>query len=115
VVVASQLCIAPTPLLASPENTMTMIGRIALHVIRIGLCALLIVQIIQMISALQILHGPEAFVVSPLLLAALAFKSILILLNLALLWLSHIGIRRLRPAVLPYLSNTHSHITGELR
>ncbi len=92
-----------------------MIARITLHVIRIGLCALFIVQVMQVISALQMLHGPEAFAVSPLLLAALVFKSILILLNLALLWLSHIGIRRFRPSALPNLSNTHSNITGELR
>jgi len=62
-----------------------MIGRFALHVIRIGLCALLIVQIMQMISALQMLHGPEAFAVSPLLLAAFTFKSFFLLLHFFLL------------------------------
>ena len=92
-----------------------MIGRFAIHVIRIGLCALLIVQIMQMISALQMLHGPEAFAVSPLLLAAFTFKSVLMLLNLASLWLAHIGISRMRAAASSNLSNTHPAITGEPR
>lgn len=90
-----------------------MIARITLHTIRIGLCALLILQILQMISALQLLQGPEAFAVSPLLLAALIFKSVLMLLNLALLWLAHIGIRRLRTADPSTLPATRSTITGE--
>lgn len=90
-----------------------IIVRIGLQALRIGLCALLILQAMQMISALQMLHGPEVFSVSPLLIAALTFKGILILLNLVLLWLSHIGLRRFRPAVPPLLSEPNSRTTGE--
>ena len=71
--------------------------RIALHGIRIGLLALLILQSLQMVSALQMLDAPDAFEVSPFLLAALLFKSILLLANLGLLCLAHYAVRRSRP------------------
>ena len=71
--------------------------RIALHGVRIGLLVLLILQSLQMISALRMLDGPHAFEVSPFLLAALVFKSILLLANLGLLCLTHYAVRRSRP------------------
>jgi hypothetical protein len=71
--------------------------RIALHGVRIGLLLLLILQSLQMASALRMLDAPAAFEVSPLLLAALVFKSILLLANLGLLCLAHYAIRRSRP------------------
>ncbi len=72
--------------------------RIALHVVRIALLALLILQSLQMVSALRMLDGPDAFEVSPFLLPALAFKSLLLLANLGLLCLAHYAVRRSRPA-----------------
>lgn len=71
--------------------------RIALHGVRIGLLVLLILQSLQMMSALRMLDGPHAFEVSPFLLAALVFKSILLIANLGLLWLAHYAVRRTRP------------------
>ena len=72
--------------------------RIALHVVRIGLLVLLILQSLQMVYALRMLDGPHASEVSPFLLAALVFKSILLLANLGLLCLAHYAVRRSRPA-----------------
>lgn len=71
--------------------------RIALHGVRIGLLVLLILQSLQMVSALQMLAVPDALEVSPFLLAALVFKSILLLANLGLLCLAHYAVRRSRP------------------
>ena len=71
--------------------------RIALHGIHIGLLVLLILQSLQMVSALQMLAGPDAFEVSPFLLPALIFKSILLFANLGLLCLAHYAVRRSRP------------------
>ncbi len=71
--------------------------RIVLHVVRIGLLVLLILQSLQMLSALQMVDGPNAFEVSPLLMAALFFKSILLLANFGLLCLTHYAVRRSRP------------------
>ncbi len=71
--------------------------RIALHGVRIGLLVLLILQSLQMVSALRMLDGPDAFEVSPFLLAALVFKSILLLANFGLLCLAHYAVRRSRP------------------
>ena len=71
--------------------------RIALHGLRIVLLVLLILQSLQMVSALRMLDGPGAFEVSPFLLAALVFKSILLLANLGLLCLAHYAVRRSRP------------------
>ena len=71
--------------------------RIALHGVRIGLLVLLILQSLQMISALRMLDGPHAFEVNPFLLAALVFKSILLLANFGLLCLAHCAARRSRP------------------
>lgn len=71
--------------------------RIALHSVRIGLLVLLILQVLQMGSALQMIDGPDAFEVSPFLLAALVFKSILMLANFGLLCLAHYAVRRSRP------------------
>ena len=51
----------------------------------------------QMVSALRMLDGPDAFEVSPFLLAALVFKSILLLANVGLLCLAHYAVRRSRP------------------
>jgi len=78
------------------ENAVSAL-RIALHGVRIGLLVLLILQSLQMLSALRMLDGPAAFEVSPFLLAALAFKSILLLANLGLLCLAHYAVRRSRP------------------
>ncbi len=72
--------------------------RIALHAVRIGLLVLLILQSLQMGSALRMLDGPGAFEASPFLLAALVFKSILLLANFGLLCLAHYAVRRSRPA-----------------
>ncbi len=74
--------------------------RIALHAVRIGLLVLLILQALQMGSALWMLDGPDAFEVSPFLLAALIFKSILLLANLGLLCLAHYAVRKSRPVPL---------------
>ena len=71
--------------------------RIALHGVRIGLLLLLILQSMQMLSALRMLDSPDALEVSPFLLAALIFKSILLLANLGLLCLAHYAVRRSRP------------------
>lgn len=71
--------------------------RFALHVVRIGLFVLLILQSLQMLSALRMLDGAQAFEVSSLLLAALVFKSMLLLANLGLLCLAHCAVRRSRP------------------
>jgi hypothetical protein len=71
--------------------------RIVLHIVRIGLLVLLILQSLQMLSALRMLDGPHAFEVSPFLLAALVFKSMLLLANLGLLCLAHYAVRRSRP------------------
>ena len=71
--------------------------RIALHGVRIGLLVLLILQSLQMLSALRMLAGPDAFAVSPFLLPALVFKSILLLANLGLLCVAHYAVRRSRP------------------
>jgi hypothetical protein len=73
------------------------IRRIALHAVRIGLLALLILQSLQMVSALRMLDGPDTFEVSPFLLPALVFKSILLLANIGVLCLAHYAIRRSRP------------------
>lgn len=72
--------------------------RIALHIARIGLLVALILQSLQMVSALRMLDSPGALEVSPFLLAALVFKSILLLANFGLLCLAHYGVRRSRPA-----------------
>jgi hypothetical protein len=73
------------------------IRRIALHAVRIGLLVLLILQSLQLASALRMLDTPNAFAVSPFLLAALVFKSILLPANLGLLCLSHYAVRGSRP------------------
>jgi hypothetical protein len=46
---------------------------------------------------LRMLDLPNALQVSPYLLAALGFKSLLLLANLGLLWLAHYALRRSRP------------------
>lgn len=71
--------------------------RIARHGLRIGLLVLLILQSLQVGSALRMLDGADALDVSPFLLAALVFKSILLLANLGLLCLAHYAVRRSRP------------------
>ena len=85
--------------------------RIALHGIRIGLLLLLILQSLQTVSALRMIDGPEAVEVSPFLLAALVFKSILLLVNLGLLCLAHYAVRRSRPK--PTSHVFHPHANGE--
>lgn len=65
----------------------------------------------QMVSALRMLDGPHAFEVSPLLLAVLIFKSILLLANFGLLCLAYYAVRRSRPT-LPSLA-FHPNINGE--
>jgi hypothetical protein len=94
------------------ENVMVIV-RIALHLACIGLFVLLIVQTIQLVLALQTVQGPDAFSVSSLLLAALAFKGPLILINLLLLWLTHKGIRRLSKPKSIVSSDNSLHIAGE--
>ena len=85
--------------------------RIALHVVRIGLLVLLILQSMQMVSALRMLDGPDALEVSPFLLAALVFKSILLLANIGLLCLTHYAVRRSRPA--PPSPTLRTNFNGE--
>ncbi len=82
--------------MALRENTVS-IRRIALHAVRIGLLVLLILQSLQMVSALRMLDGLDAFEISPFLPAALVFKSLLLLANLGLLCMSHYAVRRSRP------------------
>lgn len=86
---------SPHPL-ALRKNAVSVL-RIALHGVRLGLLVLLMLQVLQMGSALQMLDAPDAFEVSPFLLAALVFKSILLLANLGLLCLAHYAVRRSRP------------------
>ena len=62
--------------------------RLALRALLLMTVALLLVQTVQLGSALWLLRG-EAFLVSGFLWGALVFKSVLLLLNaaaLALLW-----------------------------
>jgi hypothetical protein len=70
------------------EHTMSP-PRIARDSIRSGLLLLLLLQCIQMMCALRMLEDPDAFIVSPFLWAAIAFKCLLMLLNAVLLWLAH--------------------------
>ncbi|MFY2764652.1 hypothetical protein [Arenimonas sp. MALMAid1274] len=58
------------------------------------LAGLLLLQGAQLVSALRYLAGPDAFAVSPLLLAALSFKALLAAVNLALLIAVHVSLRR---------------------
>ncbi len=85
--------------------------RIALHGVRIGLLVLLILQSMQMASALRMLDGPDALELSPFLLAALVFKLILLLANLGLLCLAHYAVRRSRPT--PPSPNLGPNFNGE--
>ena len=90
------MVVAPPHTVALRENAVSVL-RIALHGVRIGLLVLLIVQSLQMASALWMLDRPHAFEVSPFLLAALVFKSAMLLANLGLLCLAHYAVRRSRP------------------
>ena len=60
------------------------------------LSALFALQALQMVSALTYLMGPEAFAASPLLMAALGFKGVLMLINLLLMFAVIYALRRLR-------------------
>lgn len=93
------------------REDMVSLLRIALHVVRIGLLVLLILQSLQMGSALRMIDGPQTFEVSPFLLAALIFKSILLLANLGLLCLAHYAVRRSRPT--PASSSLRPTCNGE--
>ena len=90
------MVVASPHTVALRENAVSVL-RIALHVVRIGLLVLLILQSLQMVSALRMLDVPDALEVSQFLLAALVFKSILLLANLGLLCLAHYAVRRSRP------------------
>ena len=90
------MVVASPHTVALRENAVSVL-RIAQHVVRIGLLVLLILQSLQMVSALRMLDVPDALEVSQFLLAALVFKSILLLANLGLLCLAHYAVRRSRP------------------
>lgn len=62
------------------------------------LAAVFVLQAVQMASALHYLAGPDALAVSPLLMAALGFKGLLMLINLAMAVAVRFALRRLRAA-----------------
>ena len=76
------------------------------------LAAVLLLQAVQLVSALRYVAGPDAFAVSPLLMAALAFKGVLVIANLGLLLAVHFGLRRMRPAGADADANLSSSTTG---
>ena len=74
------------------------VARWLLRVAFVALAALWVVQLVQLVSALLFVAGADAFAVSPMLVAALAFKGLLLLLNLVLLLLVRRSLRRRRDA-----------------
>lgn len=76
------------------------------------LAAGLLLQAAQLVSALRYLAGPDAFAVSAMLMAALAFKGVLVLANLVLLLAVHIGLRRMRAARTKEAANLSSTPSG---
>lgn len=73
-------------------------ARWILWALLVVLAAVFVLQAVQMASALDYLMGPDALAVSPLLMAALAFKGLLMLFNLAMALAVHFALRRLRNA-----------------
>ena len=76
------------------------------------LAAVLALQAVQFVSALRYVAGPDAFAVSPLLMAALAFKGVLVIANLGLLLAVHFGLRQMRPTGANADANLTSSTTG---
>ena len=68
-------------------------ARMALHLLRALLFLLLLVQSLQLASALTLLTA-AASAISAQLWAALLFKLLLVVVNAALLWLAHRALRR---------------------
>lgn len=101
--------VAPRPVVAIPENAMNALIRLALHIARVGLLALLIVQSLQMVAALAMLDSTAAMKVSAFLPAAIAFKALMVLANLALLLLAHRVQRRFRRTPPSPSSHPSSH------
>lgn len=72
-------------------------ARWILRAALVVLAAVFAVQAVQLAAALDYLRGAEALAVSPVLMAALAFKGLL-LINLAMALAVHFALRRLRAA-----------------
>lgn len=70
-----------------------MIARTLLHGLRVALALLLVVQVLQVISALRLLDG-GAVAASPQLLPALLLKLGLLVINALLLVATHRALRR---------------------
>ncbi len=73
-------------------------ARWILRAALVVLAAVFAVQAVQLAAALDYLRGAEALAVSPVLMAALAFKGLLLLINLAMALAVHFALRRLRAA-----------------